>query len=61
MHTYWMQKGRLFIYDLFKNRRNILPAIEQYKPFIIKTAKEFNIKGYDPYDMVQIGYVTLIN
>lgn len=43
------------------NKEELLKIMEQYKPFIIKTAKGFNIKGYDLYDLVQIGYVTLIN
>lgn len=29
MHTYWTQKGRLFIYDLLKNRCQILPVIKR--------------------------------
>ncbi len=33
----------------------------QFKPFIFKTSKDFNIKNYDEYDLVQIGYIALIN
>lgn len=29
MHTYWTQKGRLFLYDLLKNERRLLPVIER--------------------------------
>jgi RNA polymerase sporulation-specific sigma factor len=33
----------------------------QFKPFIFKTSKDFSIKNYDEYDLVQIGYIALIN
>jgi RNA polymerase sporulation-specific sigma factor len=39
----------------------LLKILEQYKPFIIKTAGSYNIRNYDAYDLLQIGYVTLIN
>lgn len=29
MHTYWTQKGRLFLYDLLKNELCLLPVIER--------------------------------
>lgn len=43
------------------NKSELLKILEQYKPFIIKTAGSYNIKNYDTYDLLQIGYVTLIN
>lgn len=43
------------------NEEDLLKILEQYKAFIFKTALAFNIKGYDTYDLAQIGYITLIN
>lgn len=43
------------------NGEELLKILEQYRPFIIKTASQYNIKNYDIYDLIQIGYVTLIN
>ncbi|AOR25060.1 sigma-70 family RNA polymerase sigma factor [Clostridium taeniosporum] len=39
----------------------LLKLMIQFKPFIFKTARGFNIKNYDTYDLVQIGYIALIN
>lgn len=33
----------------------------QFKPFIFKTARGFHIKNFDEYDLVQIGYISLIH
>lgn len=43
------------------NREELLKLLEQYKPFIFKTARSFNIIDCDLYDCAQIGYVALIN
>jgi RNA polymerase sigma factor (sigma-70 family) len=32
----------------------------QFKPYVFKVAKSFNIKNFDEYDLVQIGYIALI-
>ncbi|SFD28045.1 sigma-70 family RNA polymerase sigma factor [Clostridium uliginosum] len=39
----------------------IVNLLVQFKPFIFKTARSFNIKNYDTFDLVQIGYIALIN
>jgi RNA polymerase sporulation-specific sigma factor len=43
------------------NREELLKIIEQYRPFIVKTTKTYRIRNYDFYDLMQIGYVALIN
>ena len=43
------------------NREELLKILEQFKPYIYKTALGFNIKNHDIYDLLQIGYVALIN
>ncbi len=43
------------------NSESLTKLLIQFKPFIFKTAKNFNIKNYDNYDLVQIGYIALIN
>lgn len=32
----------------------------QFKPYIFKISKSFNIRNFDEYDLVQIGYIALI-
>jgi RNA polymerase sporulation-specific sigma factor len=43
------------------NQEDLLKILEQYKLFIYKTANQFHIKNYDTYDLLQIGYITIIN
>lgn len=43
------------------NKEDLLKVLKQYKPFIFKTARKFNIKNYDIYDLEQIGYMAIIN
>lgn len=43
------------------NSESLTKLLFKFKPFIFKTAKSFNIKNYDEYDLVQIGYIALIN
>lgn len=40
---------------------SLTSLLMQFKPFIFKTAKSFNIKDFDEYDLVQIGYISLIH
>jgi RNA polymerase sigma factor (sigma-70 family) len=42
------------------SQEDLLKISQQYKYFIIKTAKDFNIRNHDVYDLLQIGYITLI-
>jgi RNA polymerase sigma factor (sigma-70 family) len=43
------------------NQEDLLKLFEQYKPFIFKIANKFSIKNHDTYDLLQIGYITLVN
>jgi RNA polymerase sigma factor (sigma-70 family) len=43
------------------NQEDLLKILMQFKPFIFKTAQQFNIKNYDLYDLSQMGYIALIN
>jgi RNA polymerase sigma factor (sigma-70 family) len=35
--------------------------IEQFRPFVFRTAKSYNIKNYDINDLSQIGFTALLN
>jgi RNA polymerase sigma factor (sigma-70 family) len=43
------------------NKEELLKVLKQYKPFILKTARKYNIKNYDIYDLEQIGYMAVLN
>ena len=43
------------------NKDDLLKVLDQYKPFIFKTARKFKIKNYDLVDLEQIGYMAIIN
>lgn len=43
------------------NSESLTKLLLQFKPFIFKTSKQFTIKNFDEYDLVQIGYIALIN
>jgi len=43
------------------NQEDLLKVLKQYKPFIFKTARKFNIRNHDIYDLEQIGYMAIIN
>jgi RNA polymerase sporulation-specific sigma factor len=42
------------------NQEDLLKVLQQYKPFIFKTARKFNINNHDIYDLEQIGYMAII-
>jgi RNA polymerase sigma factor (sigma-70 family) len=43
------------------NSEEMAKLIEQFRPFIFKTAKTYNIKNYDITDLSQIAYIALMN
>ncbi|WP_163195550.1 sigma-70 family RNA polymerase sigma factor [Clostridium thermarum] len=43
------------------DQAELLKLMEHYKPFIIKTARRFYIKNYDLHDLIQIGYIAVMN
>ena len=43
------------------NSESLTMILMQFKPFIFKTARDFHIKNFDEYDLVQIGYISLIH
>ena len=43
------------------NSESLTKLLLQFKPFIFKIAKNFKINNFDEYDLVQIGYIALIN
>jgi RNA polymerase sigma factor (sigma-70 family) len=43
------------------NKEEMGKILEQFKPFIFKTARTYNIKNYELNDLAQIGYMALIN
>jgi RNA polymerase sigma factor (sigma-70 family) len=42
------------------SKEDLLKVLQQYKPFIFKTARNFNIRNYDLYDLEQIGYMAIM-
>jgi RNA polymerase sporulation-specific sigma factor len=42
------------------SQEDLLTILEQFKPFIFKTAASYNIKGCDTHDLVQMGYTAII-
>ena len=43
------------------SKEELLKLIEQFKPFIFKTAREFNIRDMDKDDLFQIGSAAVVN
>lgn len=43
------------------SQEDLVKILEQFKPFVIKTAKTYNIRSFDMQDLWQIGYMTLMN
>ncbi|ERI91423.1 Sigma-70 region 2 [Clostridiales bacterium oral taxon 876 str. F0540] len=43
------------------SQEDLLKILKQYKPFIFKTARNYNIRNHDLNDFEQIGYMAIIN
>lgn len=43
------------------NKEALEKLVLQLKPFILKTARQIFIKDYDMEDLIQIGYISLLN
>jgi RNA polymerase sporulation-specific sigma factor len=43
------------------SQEDLLKLLAQYKLFIFKTANQFKIRNFDTYDLLQIGYIALLN
>lgn len=43
------------------NKEDFLKLFDNFKPFIFKTANQYAIRNHDSNDLLQVGYISLIN